>query len=332
MPEISIIVPIYNREERISKCIESILNQTYKDFELILVNDGSTDNSYDICKKYEKADKRVRLFNRKNSGVSASRNFGIKQSQGKYVMFCDSDDTVDSKWCEVLYNAIKLYPKSFICCAFVLTNSEGEQKRTESLDDKLYSFLDKKYYSMLFKLGVSGAVWNKIFSLDIIMQNNICFNEELSFAEDVKYCEDYFAYCESICYCNAALYYYYLGDYEKTLSKRYYYDFYDKIKLLFEFRKDLISDEFKEDFCKFYFFMFLDCLENTFDKRNKWSLLKKIKYNQYVINDASFVEVLNNYNPPKCDEKFCKRLKKGNYLPVYLARVKSRLLKRIKLR
>ena len=91
---ISIIIPVYNVEKWLNKCIDSILVQSYKNFEIILVNDGSTDKSGDICDKYSKEDNRIKVFHNKNKGLSYSRNFGVKNSNGKYVMFVDSDDFI----------------------------------------------------------------------------------------------------------------------------------------------------------------------------------------------------------------------------------------------
>ena len=96
-PKISVIIPVYNVEKWLNKCVDSILAQSYENFEVILVNDGSTDKSGDICDQYLKEDNRVKVFHNKNKGLSYSRNFGVKNSNGKYVMFVDSDDFLSEK-------------------------------------------------------------------------------------------------------------------------------------------------------------------------------------------------------------------------------------------
>ncbi|TXK82510.1 glycosyltransferase family 2 protein [Paenibacillus sp. N3.4] len=106
MPTVSVIVPIYNAGKKLHKCIKSILNQTFNDFELILVNDGSKDKSLDICKRYEKIDRRIMVIDKFNEGSIATRKKGIEASIGKYVMFVDADDWVDSKIIELLYNEV----------------------------------------------------------------------------------------------------------------------------------------------------------------------------------------------------------------------------------
>ena len=104
---ISIIVPVYNRENKVGSCIASILNQTYTDLELILVDDGSTDNSVAVCEEYAKQDKRIRIIQKENGGVSSARNCGIKEARGEYLQFVDSDDTIDKEMTQKLYEAVQ---------------------------------------------------------------------------------------------------------------------------------------------------------------------------------------------------------------------------------
>ena len=103
MPEISIIVPVYKVEKYLNRCIDSILAQSFPDFELILVDDGSPDKSGKICDDYAAKDSRVKVIHKENAGVSAARNSGLAMSSGSYIMFCDSDDFVDKNWCGALY-------------------------------------------------------------------------------------------------------------------------------------------------------------------------------------------------------------------------------------
>ena len=103
---ISIIIPIYNVEKYLEKCLDSILNQTYKNLEIILIDDGSTDNSPNICNSYCEKDKRIKIIHKNNEGVSSARNKGIELSKGKYIVFIDSDDYVSNEHIEVLYDCI----------------------------------------------------------------------------------------------------------------------------------------------------------------------------------------------------------------------------------
>ena len=121
---ISIIVPIYNSSEYIQRCIDSILSQTLTNFELILINDGSTDNSIDVLKEYESKDSRIIVINKKNEGVSIARNTGIEMAKGEYIMFCDSDDYVHPQWCELLVDAIEKNIDSFVVCSYRKVNND----------------------------------------------------------------------------------------------------------------------------------------------------------------------------------------------------------------
>ena len=107
MEKISIIVPVYNVELYLEKCIESIINQTYTNIEIILVDDGATDSSGNICDLYSKKDSRIKVIHKRNGGLSDARNVGIEKAVGQYLMFVDSDDYIDKTMCEKLYNALK---------------------------------------------------------------------------------------------------------------------------------------------------------------------------------------------------------------------------------
>ena len=122
MIEVSIIIPVYNVEKYLSKCLDSIINQSFKNFELLLIDDGSSDNSGKICDEYAMNDKRIKVIHKKNEGVSRARNIGIDLSKGRYIMFCDSDDFVKRDWCKKLYDLQKNNLNSICLCGFTTIN------------------------------------------------------------------------------------------------------------------------------------------------------------------------------------------------------------------
>ena len=139
--KISIIVPIYNVSYYLDNCIESITKQTYSNLEIILVNDGSTDNSNDICQKWEKIDKRITYINQKNSGVSVARNNGIKKATGKYISFVDGDDYLEINFIKTLYNfTVKNNVDVSICDYYLITNQGKKEMnhfdKTKIIDTK----------------------------------------------------------------------------------------------------------------------------------------------------------------------------------------------------
>lgn len=325
MPVISIVVPIYNSEERLSQCLNSILAQSYKDFELILVNDGSTDSSAEICESIMKKNKRVSLYNRENSGVSASRNFGMSVAQGEFVMFCDSDDEVEPDWCLELLNSINKYPDMSVICGINKKRGTKSVKTIHS-DEIEYEILTKDEYYSVHKLGIAGSPCNKIFSLSKLKNNSIKFNEEISLAEDVVFCIDYLNVCEGFCFVNKALYNYKLSENDSSLTTKYTRDLFQFEKICYDNRRGLISDKYKQQFYNEYYIKFNNCLSNTFDKRNTGSLLEKLKYNNSVINDPSFIECLHNCSITEDEIKYAKLLETKNYYLVYMSGIIHRLI------
>ena len=120
---ISVVIPLYNKEKQIAKTLQTVLNQTYQDFEIVIVNDGSTDGSVDEVKKF--LNPRIRLINQKNGGVSAARNRGIEEAKGEYIAFLDADDVWDIEHLEVLYQLILAYPKNGAYATAYRNNIEG---------------------------------------------------------------------------------------------------------------------------------------------------------------------------------------------------------------
>lgn len=162
--EVSIIVPVYNVEEYIGKCIESILNQTYRNFELILINDGTKDHSLEICKKYKK-DCRVRIISQPNQGLSAARNRGIHVARGKYLLFVDSDDYIAPRMLEELYNAIIIEDADIAQCGFikVMENLELKEERYKGCITKKVIYGDDWFKEYERNYLIFTVAWNKLY-------------------------------------------------------------------------------------------------------------------------------------------------------------------------
>lgn len=164
---ISIIVPIYNVEDYLSRCIESILSQTYENLEIILVNDGSTDNSIDICKKYLEIDSRLKLIIKENGGLSSARNKGLENATGKYIAFVDSDDWIDKEMFKTMLNVAKNESADIVQCGVKKIKENGKVERI------LYSY-DNKYncnediLEAHFQDKISVTVWNKLYRREIV--------------------------------------------------------------------------------------------------------------------------------------------------------------------
>ena len=208
MPDISIIVPIYNAEKYINKCIDSLLNQTKKEIEFILVNDGSTDDTESIIKKYK--DKRIKYFKNKNQGIGKTRNFGIEKSSGKYIMFLDSDDYLENTACEDLYNKIEKEKADLVVCDFY-----------RDIDGKLEEVIIPSFETTSLKdnkrllLDINLAPWNKIYKTKLIKDNDIKFIENLKY-EDAPFVVDAIKYSKKISKLNKKLNYYVIHSNSET--------------------------------------------------------------------------------------------------------------------
>lgn len=180
--DVSIIVPIYNAENYIEKCINSLINQTKKEIEIILINDGSTDNTEQIIKKYK--DKRIKYFKNKNQGIGKTRNFGIEKATGKYLMFVDSDDYIDPNTCKLMFDkAVSNSLDIVICDYFKVVNNEIIKEKIKNFK---YTTL-KENSSLLIDINL--APWNKLYKTSLIKDNNIRFVEDLKYEDAPFVCE-----------------------------------------------------------------------------------------------------------------------------------------------
>lgn len=170
---VSIIVPIYNVDKYLEECIESLKNQTYKNLEIILINDGSTDNSEQICRKEEKQDNRIVFINKNNGGSASAKNVGLKIAKGDYITFIDSDDFIEPDMIEYMVNTIKKYNSDIIQCSFTNLYKNTEKfKQDKIIEQKIGS---KDFFKLFLIKWDSSLFWNKLFKREVI--ENIFFKE-----------------------------------------------------------------------------------------------------------------------------------------------------------
>lgn len=236
MDKISIIVPIYNVEKYLRDCIETIINQTYKNIEIILVNDGSTDSSLEICKEYAQINDKIKIVDKKNGGLSAARNTGLEHATGKYIMFIDSDDYLALNSCEVLYNAIKDTEFEFVTANFAFTNNDGTPWKKPMFSEKFQNTsLDIEDYKKSFYL-VNSAVWNKIFRKEFLDNNDLKF--EVGFlAEDAVFTTLAFLKAKKTYYIKDVVYYYRQREVKKgntSISFNCSVEYFNKINLAYK--------------------------------------------------------------------------------------------------
>ena len=177
MAKISVIIPVYNCEKFIEKCLQSLVNQTLTDIEIILVNDGSTDNSQKIIEKF--SDTRIKLINKKNGGQSSARNVGLDVANGEYIGFIDSDDWVDSDFFEKLYNTAKKYNADIAMTDFIRIGPTKYKKRLNISEEKIYEKIENKI--KIANALKEGCIWNKIYKKEIL--TGLKFNEGMYFED-----------------------------------------------------------------------------------------------------------------------------------------------------
>jgi len=213
MPEISIIVPIYNGAKYINKCIEMIINQTFKDFELIIVDDGSTDNSREMCKGYSEKDNRIKVISKKNEGTWAARNRAIDESIGKYIIFFDCDDFYEDDLLFVMHQSISNNDADLVISGQtnVTVDENGETLRRVKVLPKEQFFKTKNdildNYILLRKEEIGDTLWNKIYKAEIIKKYNLKF-EKYKRGEDTLFNVNYYEHIDKCFVISKAFYSY----------------------------------------------------------------------------------------------------------------------------
>ena len=204
MKKVSIIVPIYNGEDYIVRCVNSLTNQTYKNTEIILVDDGSTDNSLDLCKKIASSDKRIFVYHKPNGGLSSARNFGLEKSTGDYIGFVDCDDYVDSKMYEDLIKLIIDKPSTDIaCCNFVRVFENDKKDYSHCIFSSKHIQTSQGYFESLLLHKGDVSVCTKLFNRELLRGRRFDetkLNEDLLFIFSLNITNVYFTGNESYFY------------------------------------------------------------------------------------------------------------------------------------
>lgn len=205
-PKVTVIMPIYNVAPYLAKCIESVLKQTYINFELFLVDDGSRDESPEIVDRFAKQDSRIIAVHQVNSGVDAARNVGLERGSGKYVAFIDSDDWYDEKYLEKLVTVAESESAQLVVCNFEPVGVDNPPKVKDIGTGKF-----NREEAMKHLLGYNtfnGYVWNKLFLMSIIKEHSLRFQDGYWACDDVLFAGDYIYFCNKVTVIEDKLYYY----------------------------------------------------------------------------------------------------------------------------
>ena len=209
MPSVSIIIPAWNAEKYIRRCAESVLKQDFADFELIIVDDGSTDGTPGILDELADRDERVRIIHQENAGVSASRNHAIDLARGKYIQFLDADDWVTEDSTKMLYRTAEENSCDLVVADFYRVVGANLSRKGSIMTDRVLSRKEYAEYMMESPADYYyGVLWNKLYRRDVIEENGIRMDTDVSFCEDFLFNLEYVLHCSRICALQVPVYYY----------------------------------------------------------------------------------------------------------------------------
>ncbi|WP_404987671.1 glycosyltransferase family 2 protein [Clostridium culturomicium] len=259
-PKVSIIVPIYNVEQYIYRCLDTLTSQTLKDIEIILIDDGSPDNCPKICDEYAVKDERIKVVHKNNEGLGLARNSGIEIASGEYIAFVDSDDYVTLDMCELLYNEAKENNADVVYGGIFYDNGKTIRAKSCVRERTIWNSKEKVKELLLDLIGTNPnerndtimevSVWKALFKKSIFDDYNIKFESERKFiSEDIIFDIDFLRFCQCVVVIPNAVYYYCVNP--NSLSKTFRTDRFRKVKILyFEILRKLnciyINTEFQE--------------------------------------------------------------------------------------
>lgn len=302
---VSIIVPVYNAERVLVRCLDSILTQSYSHIEVLLVNDGSTDQSGDICHHYAKLDQRVKVIQQKNAGPSAARNTGIQAASGTYIQFVDADDFIERDMTKELVLAVRNQAELVICGykSVMFPSKDGEVvlPSITGLYDKS-KFLE--YFGELYQDIIIPSIWNKLYDKKTITKYLIRFTENVSMGEDLLFNLAFIGQCSHVYLLEKPLYNYVTSDNE-SLSRAFNMNFiqnqdmlYDEVKR-FLIEQDRYTDQNVTSLNKTYAIAVVNGLNNLFHTQSHLTPIEQKKTIRQVISKNSVQKNLSFFTNSK---------------------------------
>ena len=311
MAKVSIVVPIYNVEKYLEQCVDSIINQTLKDIEIILVDDGSPDNCPQICDDYAKKDSRIKVVHKKNGGLSSARNAGIEVAIGDYIGFIDSDDYIELDMYEKMYNIAIKNDVDFVISDYYRVSDEGKVRATLDMDEGIYEKNKIKKY--IFPTLIMGddinygnllAVWHCLYKRELLERNSLMFDEEVKYSEDNLF--------SSIIGYNANSFYYMKGSYlynyrynPNSISKTYkpdawsvYLKMNNKLKYLFFNVGDY---DFRNQLYSHIIYYAFNCINHVGNSDKSFSY--KYKEIKRILNTKELKNGFKNFKPGNISTK-----------------------------
>lgn len=267
--KISVILPVYNTEKYLTRCFKSVLRQTFDSYEVIVINDGSTDNSLSIINKFAKQNSKIKIYSQENKGLSCSRNLGIEKSNADYIFFLDSDDSIHKNTLEELYNLAKIDDSCIAMTRFRWITQERMLIRKEP---SYFGYDNKKIFKELISSKIPASTCSRLYKKELFTNNNIFFPLGLYFEEIATiYKLHYFA--KNISFSNKCHYNYYFNDHSisNNISTKHISDMFKVLVSVKKFLdKEGVWNLYKNDFCN-KCLMYSNYLMKQINTRNKQS-------------------------------------------------------------
>ena len=286
--KVSVIIPVYNVENYLHKCVTSIINQDYSNLEIILVNDGSTDNSLNICNELKNSDKRIVVIDKKNAGVSSARNVGIDKSTGDFITFIDADDWLEPDFVSYMLKLIDSNSAEFALSKNCFINDDVNQ-----IDDNITILNKVESTSLLLSPRVEVGCWNKIYNRKFLLKNNIRFNEKHFFGEGLIFITEVSQKSNKTVVGEKRVYHYRQDNLESATKKYKYKNFINGEESLDYIKNNLIisDDEIYKQlnlhYCLFYcnaiYSTAINKQQNNYSDKFKYWKEKAEKYSKMVL-------------------------------------------------
>lgn len=302
---ISIIVPVYKTENYIKQCVDSIISQTYKNLEIILVDDGSPDSCPKICDDYAKQDSRVKVIHKSNGGLMSARQAGLKQATGDYVGFVDGDDWIEPDMYAHFADTVEKYKPDMALCEFLYSFSDKDEKSTQLLSKPFFTKaeMEKDIYStMLFKdryysFGINPCCWSKLFKRELLENNLYTVTPKVKIGEDASFTYPCLLEANSLAYVDKFLYHYRVN--QQSMTKSYDAELEETILIPYEILKAVFA-KYPYDLSRQLNYYLLYSVNGVIrneanpqckkSKKEKKQTLKKFTSNKDVLNAVKSID------------------------------------------
>ncbi|MBU3179829.1 glycosyltransferase family 2 protein [Clostridium psychrophilum] len=336
LPQISIIVPVYNGAKYINQCIEMVINQTFKDFELIIVDDGSTDNTKKMCNEYEKKDKRIKLITKKNGGTWAARNIGIDVALGKYIIFFDCDDWYQDNLLKAMYECMDKNKVDLVISGqtnvFVDKDGETIRKTVVIPEENIYTtnneILDN--YILLRQAEIGDVLWNKIYKAEIIKKYKLKF-QNYKRGEDLIFNANYYEHIDK-CMVIGKSFYNYRIENSNPVWQKYSDNYLNVVKdenkaIVDKLKKWDKYDKFAIEYQSTHFtYRIMEYFYSVVCSKNKMSYKEKSNKVLNLINEKEVQKNLKDSNVIGKYPKLIIKFMKSKNIALILFLVKMKLI------